>query len=358
MVPMENARRTAERMFRSSDCPVIGQATAGSVAPVSRSRRRPSPMPCARRATGSRGRRAGRRGRRKKSAGPPSRMTPASASPMSSPPAPGGRGQRVDRLDPRGHQARHLPRQLVGAQRAAAEVAAGGDRHARVAGGAHRRLALLQARRGGRARRPRRRSAPCVVVAPKLSHERMTARVLTRVVPRAAISAAVAASRSKPCSIESTPPMTASRAPLRRPECAATFAPRACAASTTRGHLVRGPRRDVDVGTVHVELHEVGARVQLADCRRQQLVAGLHLDRRPHRVHAALEEPRARRAQVGPIGAPGPSVAHAERQRALAAVGRVHADRRADVAHPAHARRQADAPVVLGDGQRASRADR
>ena len=62
----------------------------------------------------------------------------------------------------------------------------------------------------------------------------MTASVLTSVVPRPAISAATAASRSNPCSIESTPPSTASRAPLRRPEWAATRAPRACTASVTR----------------------------------------------------------------------------------------------------------------------------
>ena len=166
----------------------------------------------------------------------------------------------------------------------------------------------------------------------------MTASVLTSVVPRPAISAATAASRSNPCSIESTPPSTASRAPLEPPRVG-------CHPGAARVHglchardLVRRPRRYVHVRPVHVQLDEVGAGIQLADGGAEQLVRVAGLDRPVHRGHAGREQPAPGGAQVRsvergpPIGLgrrwPGPARAHPPGRRRSASRRRASSARR------------------------------
>ena len=72
------------------------------------------------------------------------------------------------------------------------------------------------------------------MVVLNVSHDFITVSVVTSATPRSAISRVTSASSSNPCSIESVPASAHTRAPDSREECAVTFAPRACTASTTR----------------------------------------------------------------------------------------------------------------------------
>ena len=137
-----------------------------------------------------------------------------------------------------------------------------------------------------------------VVVAPKLSQERKIASVETSAVPCAAIVAASSVSISIPCSSESTPPATPSRAPARSDEWAVTLTPRAWAAATTgalRGH----PGRDALLRAVEVELEQIDAIVELADRVAEQLggIVGRHDPLAGYRP--GLIQPRAGGADIG-----------------------------------------------------------
>ena len=147
------------------------------------------------------------------------------------------------------------------------------------------------------------------VVRPKEMNERRTVSVVTSTTPLAAISRATSASSWLPCSTESTPPATATRTPASSPTCAATLAPRAWTASVTRPHLAQRPRRARRVARVEVDLHQVGAVVELPDRQRQQLVAVARLD------------PDAGRQGAGPRH-PGPRGADRRELRAVLAIGR------------------------------------
>ena len=72
-----------------------------------------------------------------------------------------------------------------------------------------------------------------VVVVANDCQEDITARVETRKTPFDAMSAAIAASISKPCSMASTPANTPTLVPWRSVAWAVTFAPAECTASTT-----------------------------------------------------------------------------------------------------------------------------
>ena len=151
--------------------------------------------------------------------------------------------------------------------------------------------------------RSSRPSAPAnrsiVVVAPNDTHDRKTASVETRNVPRRAISAATSSSSSKPCSIASTPPATpfaravdpaaSGRSPARR----GRGPPRRPARSPSTDH---GQTRRI--GAVEVELEEVGAVVELADPRR----------RRARRASAPRPSTAAERAGPADPGPGGPDV--------------------------------------------------
>ena len=222
------------------------------------------------------------------------------------PSAPGGRRQRVGRLQARGDEARDLPRELVGAQRAATEVAAGGDGHARVdapCGSTPRPAPAGPGRPGAPPRRSvgswssreaqpgahHRERAHQGDAAPRhLGRDRgvEVESVLDRVDPsQHRLSRAVQPARM--CGHAGTAPVD------------------------DLGHardLVRRPRRDVDVRPVHVELDEVGAGIELADGRAEELVRVGGLDRPVHRAQrrsrTASSRPRAGRdgRRVPPIG--------------------------------------------------------
>src|SRR5688572_27351124 len=118
-----------------------------------------------------------------KSAGPPSRMTPASASPMSSPPrqvaaasAVTGSIPAVTRLVT--SHASRLARSEPPPKSLPVAIATPASRAVRTDASPCSRRAAVAATPAAPAKRS------MLVVAPKLSHEPMTARVLTRVVPR------------------------------------------------------------------------------------------------------------------------------------------------------------------------------
>ena len=202
---------------------------AGSRLRVSRPRRR------ARRATGRPASDSGSPCTRAKSAGPPSRITPASGSPSSSPP-------RHVALTPAPPTARGRPRRAARPPRRAGSPASS-RRRSRCP------VAIETPPPGGRSRsRPRRvRAAPrsgpgppslakrgSSVVVANVCHDAMTASVDTRRTPLRTMAAATSASSSNPCSRASTPASAPARAPARYPLCAVTRAPRAWTAATTR----------------------------------------------------------------------------------------------------------------------------
>ena len=73
-----------------------------------------------------------------------------------------------------------------------------------------------------------------VVVVSNVSQDFSTVIVVTSAQPRAAISPAMSASSSKPCTMESTPAAAQTRVPASRVACAVTLRPRACTVCTTR----------------------------------------------------------------------------------------------------------------------------
>lgn len=108
-------------------------------------------------------------------------------------------------------------------------------------------------------------------------------------------------------------------------------------------HLGHRPRRDVRIGTLDVELHQVGAIVDLVLDHRLDVVAVL--DRDAELEARAPLDPGAGGADVRPIAASCPAIANGKRQR-LPVPGRC-----ADVAEPTHPGPKPELAVVLGDGE-------
>ena len=252
-----------------------------------------------------------------KSAGPPSREDAGLWLAEELAAAPRRGAERLPRLETGGDERLDLPGELVRPGRAAAEIGAGRDPDA---GSTGRSGSIPRRARGGRRSRSRP-SAPVnrsiVVVAPNDSHDRKTARVETRNVPRRAISAATSSSSSKPCSIASTPPATPLRAPSIRPLWAVTRAPRAWTAATTRSISATDHGQTVGSLAVEVELDEVGAVVELAD-RGATSASPSATSTAQLAERAGSADPRPGRPDVRPARPAPRAVANAEAERPLA----------------------------------------
>jgi len=145
----------------------------------------------------------------------------------------GCRGQGVVGIETGGDQRLDLPGELVGAQRAAAEVGAAAI--STPAADASRTDSCAASRRSASADRPSAEAnRGSRVVAANVSHDCITASVATSAVPWAAMALVTSASSRKPCSSASTPPATAALAPGSSELWAVTVAPRACTAATVR----------------------------------------------------------------------------------------------------------------------------
>ena len=216
---------------------------------------------------------------RTKSAGPPSRRTPASGSPSSVAAVAVAAASACQGSRPAVDQALDLPGELVGPGRAAAEVRTGGDERRRRAGQPHALVRPLPPRgdRAARVGEPRRswsswRTCATTQHRQRRDHRDVRWRHRPRRCPRRA------GSRAR---CESTPASAPTRAPGSSPECAVTRGPAPVRRLDRGADLVHGERRGVGVRPVQVELHQVGAVVELAGRRGDQSSPSLDLEPSP-----------------------------------------------------------------------------
>ena len=252
-----------------------------------------------------------------KSAGPPSRMTPASGSPSSSPPRQVRRAERLPRLEAGLHERFDLPGELVGPGRAATEIGAGRDRDAGRMGADGR--SPRPARSGSAIRwralgsgepldrRRRRRTSARTGTPPASRRGSCRARPSPRRAPRRARSRA---------RWQSTPPCTPARAPARSPEWAVTLrAPRVGGRHDPRD-LVGRPRRDAGVGPVEIELEQVRRRRRAGPSPAASSSSASSASTRALAGHrAGAVQPRPGGADVRVARPALPAVTHAEAER-------------------------------------------